>query len=94
MEASEAPPTKCTTDEILTTLGINTQGARNGIQENMLMEPKGIGHLNDGDAEGTQVACGGHTKRTLVNVIFIVTRVKQKLLVLLMYWDKDLCQLR
>ena len=94
MEASEAPPTKWKTDEILTILGINTQEARNGIQEDILMEPEGIGHLNDGDAEGTQVACGGYTKRTVVNVIFIVTRVKQKRLISLMYWVKDQCQLR
>ena len=33
-------------------LGINTQGAVNGIQEDMLTEPEGIGHLNDEDAEG------------------------------------------
>ena len=46
----EAPPIKWKTDEILTMLGINTQGARKGIQGDMLAEPEGIGHLNDEDA--------------------------------------------
>ena len=59
MEAWEAPPTEWTTDKILTMLGINTQGARNGIQEFMLAEPKVIGHLNDEDAEGIQASSGG-----------------------------------
>ena len=57
MEESEAPPIEWITEEILTMLGINTQGARNGIQEYMLTEPEGIRHLNDEDAEGIQVAC-------------------------------------
>ena len=56
MEASEASPIEWTTDKILTMLGINTQGERNGIQEDMLMEPKGIGRLNDEDTEGIQAA--------------------------------------
>ena len=60
MEAPEAPPIKWTTDEILTMLGINTQGVRNGTQEDMLMEPEGVRHLNDKDVEGIQEACGGY----------------------------------
>ena len=54
MEASEAPPIEWKTDQILRLLGINTQGARNSIQEDMLTEPEGIRHLNDEDAEGIQ----------------------------------------
>ena len=84
MEASEAPPIKCTADGILTMLSINTQGSRNGIQEYMLMEPKDIGHLNDEDGEGIQAARGGYSKITLANERFLVTRVQQKLLVSLM----------
>ena len=49
MEAPEAPSIEWTTDKIFTMLGINTQGARNGIQEDMLTETKGIVHLNDED---------------------------------------------
>ena len=67
-------------------LGINTQVARNVIQEDMLTEPEGIGHLNDEDAEGFQAACGGYTKRTRANGILVVTRIQQKQLILLMYW--------
>ena len=67
MDASEAPPIAWTTDKILTMLGINTQGARNGIQEDMLTAPKGIGHLNDEYAEGIQTACRGYAKRTLAD---------------------------
>ena len=55
--------------------GINTQGARNGTQEDMLTEPEEIRHLNHEDAEGIQAACRGYAKRTLTNVIFVVTRV-------------------
>ena len=88
MEASEAPPIEWTTDEVLTILGINTQWARNDIQEDMLMEPKVIGHLNDEDTEGIQAACGWYAKRTLVNGIFVVTRVQQKRLISLMYLGK------
>ena len=40
-------------------LGINTQGARHGIQEDMLTEHKGITHLNDEDAERIQAASRG-----------------------------------
>ena len=75
MEASEEPTIKWTTDNILTVLGINTQGARNGIQEDMLTETEGIRNLNDEDAEGTQSACGGYTNRTLANGRFVVMRV-------------------
>ena len=57
MEESKAPPIEWITEEILTMLGINTQGARNGIQEYMLTEPEGIRQLNDEDAEGIQAAC-------------------------------------
>ena len=77
METSEAPTIECTTDKILTMLGINTQGARNGIQEGMLTEPEGIGHINGEDAEGIQSECGGYTKRTLNYGRFVVTRVHQ-----------------
>ena len=76
MEEPEAPPIKQTTEKILTMFGINTQGARNFIQEDMLTEPKGIGHLNDEDAERIQAACGGYAKRTLANGRFLVTRVQ------------------
>ena len=90
----EAPPIEKTTDEILTMLGINTQGARNGIQEDMLREHKGIGHLNDEGVEGIQAACGGYVNRTFANGRFVVARVQQKIPVLLMYWVKDQHQLR
>ena len=55
-------------------LGINTQGARNGIQENRLTEPKGIGQLNDEYTEGIQASCRGYAKITLANGIFSVMR--------------------
>ena len=57
MDASEAPPIKWTTNEILKILGLNTKGEINGIQEYMLMEPKGIWNLNDEYSEGIQAAC-------------------------------------
>ena len=66
-------------------LGINTQVAKNVIQEDMLTEPEGIGHLNDEDAEGIQSSCGGYAKRTLANGIFVVMRVQQNQLVPLMH---------
>ena len=78
MEASESPPIKWTTEKTLTMLGINTKGTRNNIKEYMVTEPKGIEHLNDEDAEGIQAACGGYTKRTLVNGRFVVTRLEKK----------------
>ena len=59
-------------------LGINTQGSINGIQSEMLTEPKGIGHLNDEDAEGIQAERGGYADITLTNRIFIVMRVQKK----------------
>ena len=88
MEVSEAPPIEWTTDEILTMLGINTQGSRNCTQEDMLMELKGIRHFNDEDAEVIQAACGGYSNRTLVNGIFLVTIVQHKWLISLMYCAK------
>ena len=69
-------------------LGINTQGTRNSIQEDMLTKPGGIGHLNDEYAEGIQAAYGGYANRTLANGIFVVMRLQQKRLVSLMYWFK------
>ena len=93
MEASYAPPIEWKTDEINTMLGINTQGARNGIQEDMLTETEVIVHLNDEDAEGIQASCGGYAKRTLANARFVVMRVQQKLLASLMYWVKFQCPL-
>ena len=75
MEASESLTIECRTDEILTILGINPQGARKGIREDMLVDTEGFGHLNDEDAEGIQAACGGYTKKTLVNGRFVVTRI-------------------
>ena len=89
MEAPEAQPIKWTTEEILAVLAINKKGARNGIQEDMLTEPKVIGHLNDEDAEIFQAACIVYAKRTLANRRFIVTRVQQKRLTSLVYWVKD-----
>ena len=56
-------------------LGINTQGARNSIQEDMLTEIKGIGHINDEDAEGIQAACGRYAKINIANGRFVVMRV-------------------
>ena len=85
MEASEERPIKWITDKILTMFGINIQGSRNVIQEDMLKEIKGTGHLNNEDAEGIQAVCGEHAKRTLANGRFVVTRVQQKSLLLLMY---------
>ena len=78
MEASEAPPIKCTTEKTLTVLVINTQGPRNGIEEDILMETEGIRHLNDEDEEGIQASCGGYAKRTLENGRILVMRVQQK----------------
>ena len=77
MKASEAPPIEWTTDEILTMLAINTQGARNSIQEDMLTETEGIGHLHDEDdyTEGIQSSCRWCANRTLANGRFVVTRV-------------------
>ena len=46
----KSPPIEWKTDKILMMLGINIQTARNGIQEDMLMEPEGTGHLNNEDA--------------------------------------------
>ena len=43
----------------------------------MLMEPKGIVHLNDEGEEGIQVSRGGYTKQTLANGRFVVIRVQQ-----------------
>ena len=93
MEAPEALPIECTTDKILKILGINTQGTRNGTQEDTSTESEGIGHLNDEDAEKIQAACGGYVNRTLTNGVFVATRVQQKLLVSLMYWVKEQRQL-
>ena len=92
MEAPEAQPIEWITNKIITMLSINTQGERKGIQEDMLMEPEVIRHLNDEDAEGIQAAYGGYANRTLANGRFVVTRVQQKQLVLLMYWVKDQLQ--
>ena len=75
MEASEVPPIEWTTDQILTVLGIITQGVRNGIQEYMLTEYEGIGHLNDESVEGIQAACRRYTKRNLADGRFVVTRL-------------------
>ena len=69
-------------------MSINTKGAINGIQEDMLTEPEGIGHLNDENAEVFQAAFRGYAKRTPANVIFVVTKVQQKILVSLMHWVK------
>ena len=69
-------------------LGINTQGARNGIQEYMLTEPKVIGNLNDEDAKEIQAACGGYVNSTFTIGILVVTRVQQKRLLTLIYWFK------
>ena len=74
----EALTIEWTTDKILTMLGINTQGPRNGIQEYMLIETEVIGHFNDEDTEGIQELCGGYANRTLDNGRFVVTRVQQK----------------
>ena len=84
MEALEAQPIEWKTDENFTMLGINTQGARNGIQKEILTETKRIGYLNDEDAEGIQASCDGYTKTTLTNGRSVVTRVQQKRLVSLM----------
>ena len=67
---------------------INTQGARNVIQEYLLTEPKVIGHLDNKDAEGTREEYRGYAKRTRADGIFAVTRVQQKRLILLMNWVK------
>ena len=75
-------------------LGINIEEERNGIQEGMLTEPEWIGHLSEEGVEGIQAACGGYAKRNLANLIFLVTRIQQKRLVLPMYWIKDQRRLR
>ena len=75
MEASEALPIEWTTDKILRMLGINTQRARNGIQEDMLTKPERIGHLNDEDAKEIQAACREYFNRTLTNGRFVFMRI-------------------
>ena len=80
MKASDSPPIECTTDKIFTMLGINTQGGRNGIQEDMLNELEGIRHFNDEDAERIHAACRGCANITLANGRFVVTRVNVTIL--------------
>ena len=76
------------TIEILTMLGINEILARDGICDDMMTNPKGIGHLNFENVEGIQLAFSGYSKRTTAARRFTVTRVQQKLLTSLMYWFK------
>ena len=78
-----------TTIQILTWCGIAIAGARNGLQEDMLSQPEGIGHLNDETAKGIQAACQEYSKRPTVGQRFIVNRVQQKRLIALMCWVKD-----
>ena len=65
-----------TTIQILTWCGIAIAGARNGLQEDMLSQPEGIGHLNDETAKGIQAACHEYSKRPTVGQRFIVNRVQ------------------
>jgi len=81
--------TTLTTIEILTMIGIGQENTQEGIREDMMTEPEGIGHLIDEDAEGIQAACSGYAKRTPAARRFVVTRVQQKRLISLMYWAKD-----
>ena len=66
------------TIEILTMLGINEVLARDGICDETMTEPKGIGHLNFKDAEGIQSACSGYPKRTPSARRFTVNQVQKK----------------
>ena len=74
-----------TTIEILGLIGITS--ATNAIRDDMLTEPEGIGHLNDEDAKGIQMACSAYAKRPTATR-FTVTRVQKKRLTSLMYWVK------
>ena len=67
-----------TTIKTLTILGINEVLARDGICDDMMTEPKVIGHLNVEDVEGIQSACSGYANRTPAARIKTVTRVQQK----------------
>ena len=77
------------TIEILTMLGINKVLAREIIYDDIMTDPKGIGHLNVKDLEGIQSACSGYAKRNPAARRFTVTRVQKKRLISLMYWVKD-----
>ena len=70
-------------------LGINEVLARDGICDDIMIDPKGIGHLNVKDAEGIQSACSGYDKRNKAARRFTITQVQQKRLTSLMYWVKD-----
>ena len=70
-------------------LGMNIQGARNGLQEEMFTEPKVIRHKYDEDAEGIQATYRRYDKRTLRKCKICSHKGTKKPLVLLMYWVKD-----
>ena len=62
-----------TTINILTMLGINKVLLRNGICDDTMTDPEGIGHLNVEDEEGIQLACSEYAKRDLAAIRFTVT---------------------
>ena len=74
-----------TTIYILTMLGINKVLARDGICDDMMTDPKRIGHLNLKDTEVIKSACSGYAKRNLAARRFTVNRVHQKRLTLLIF---------
>ena len=83
------PPAPLNTIQLLNIIGITNEDATDGIIDDMLTDPEGIGHLIDENAEGIHSACAGYAKRTLANGRFIVNRVQQKRMISLMYWVQD-----
>ena len=63
------------TIEILTMLGINEGLKRDVICDDMMTDPKVIGHLNIEEAEGIQLACIGYSKMNPAARKFMGTRV-------------------
>lgn len=87
--ANLPPAAPLDTIQLLTMCGINSEEARNGIRDDMMTAPGGIGHLNEEDADGIHAACSTYAKRTIANGRFNVNRVQQKRLIALMYWVQD-----
>ena len=68
------------TIDIFKMLVINKVLARDVIFDDMITDPKGIGHLNIEDKESIKTSCSGYAKRTPSVGRFTVTQVKQKVL--------------
>ena len=75
--------------QLLTWIGLDSDVKRDGVTNDMMDEPEGLGHLIHESSQKIVHACSAFTKRFPTDTRFSVTRIQERRLISLMHWTQD-----